>query len=47
MKVALHLWLVMGSSDAWVNDNEGTCYGYSGGPILRDFQGTKVVVGVT
>jgi hypothetical protein len=27
--------------------DEGTCYGDSGGPILRDVAGTEVVVGVT
>jgi len=27
--------------------DEGTCYGDSGGPILRDVDGTKVVVGIT
>jgi hypothetical protein len=40
--------------DAWLRvsqhqskGDEGTCYGDSGGPILRDIQGTEVVVGVT
>ena len=40
--------------DAWLRvsqhqskGDEGTCYGDSGGPILRDFEGTEVVVGVT
>lgn len=27
--------------------DEGTCYGDSGGPILRDVEGTEVVVGIT
>ena len=40
--------------DAWLQisqnqsrGDEGTCYGDSGGPILRDVQGTEVVVAVT
>ena len=40
--------------DAWLRvsqhqsrGDEGTCYGDSGGPILRDVQGTEIVVGIT
>lgn len=40
--------------DAWLRvsqnqskGDEGTCYGDSGGPILRDVEGTEVVVGIT
>lgn len=40
--------------DAWLRvsqnqsrGDEGTCYGDSGGPILRDIDGVEVVVGVT
>ena len=43
-----------GLLDAWLRvsqnqskDDEGTCYGDSGGPILRDVGGTEVVVGIT
>ncbi len=41
----LDAWLVVSQNQA--KGDEGTCYGDSGGPILRDMGGVETVVGVT
>ena len=41
----LNAWLRVSQNHA--TGNEGTCYGDSGGPILRGVPGSEVVVGVT
>lgn len=41
----LDVWLRVSQNQS--RGDEGTCYGDSGGPILRDIGGTEVVVGIT